>query len=51
MDFGAHGCMTTRALGILNYVGPEENPAAPCYIGQGHNCHQRSSLRKVVLLR
>ena len=38
--------MTARALGILNHVGPEENPTARCYIGQaGRNCHPPLRLR------
>ena len=32
MDFGAHGPHDFRAVGILNHVGPEENPAARCHM-------------------
>jgi hypothetical protein len=32
MGFGVQGPHDFRAVGILNHVGPEENPAARCHI-------------------
>ena len=32
LDFGVHGPHDYRAVGFLNHVGPEENPAARCRV-------------------